>query len=84
MGGANDSELFPVCLYSVASGEKISFGKLYFAVIKTIGQLPAESEIKEVYFKSDFPEDNLTYPLIQPLLYKKVTEYLEKRQLHIR
>lgn len=74
--GAKEFELCPVCIYSVASEDKVSFGKLYFAEVKTIGQLP-ESEIKEVFFEIDFPKDNLTYPLVQPLLYKKVTEYLE-------
>lgn len=63
-------------MFSVTSEEKISFGKLYFAEVKTIGQLP-ESEIKEVCFEINFPEDNLTYPLIQPFLFKRVTEYLE-------
>lgn len=54
----------------------MSFGKLYFAEVKTIGQLP-ESEIKEVCFEKDFPKDNLTYPLIQPFLFTRVTEYLK-------
>jgi 8-oxo-dGTP diphosphatase len=75
--GANDFDLFPVCIYSVSSEEKTSYGKLYLAEVKILGQLP-ESEIKEICFKRDFPQDNLTYPLIQPFLYKKVTEYLQK------
>ncbi|NSW91894.1 MAG: NUDIX domain-containing protein [Firmicutes bacterium] len=74
--GAEEFELFPVCIYSVSSKGEISFGKLYFAEVKTIGQLP-KTEIKEICFKRDFPKDNLTYPLIQPFLYKKVEEYLE-------
>lgn len=78
--GAKESRLCPVCIYSVSSGEKVSFGKLYFAEVETMGQLP-ESEIKEVFFEKDFPKDNLTYPLIQPFLYKKVTEYLDEPRL---
>lgn len=73
--GAIEFELFPVGIYSVSTEEKLSYGKLYFAEVKTIGQLP-ESEITEIYFERDFPKENLTYPLIQPLLYKKVIEYL--------
>ena len=74
--GAEEYELSPVCIYSVSSEEKISYGKLYFVEVKKIGKLP-ESEIKELCFKREFPQDNLTYPSIQPFLYQKVTEYLE-------
>jgi 8-oxo-dGTP diphosphatase len=74
--GADEFELFPVCIYSVSSEEKTSYGKLYFAEVKTIRQLP-ESEIKEICLKKDFPKDNLTYPMIQPHLFKRVTEYLQ-------
>jgi hypothetical protein len=39
--------------------------------------MTAGSEIKEVCFFPDFPEENLAYPLIQPLLHKKVEEFLK-------
>ncbi|MCL6613834.1 MAG: DNA alkylation repair protein [Firmicutes bacterium] len=74
--GAREFELFPVCLYSVVNGEEISYGKLYFAEAMAMGELP-DSEINEICFLKNFPKDNLTYPLIQPLLYDRVVEYLE-------
>ncbi len=74
--GAADSELFPIAVYSVTGADdKTSYGQLYFAEVWEMASLP-ESEIAEVYFRRDFPTDNLTYPLIQPFLYGKALEYL--------
>ncbi|BBB90929.1 MAG TPA: NUDIX domain-containing protein [Methylomusa anaerophila] len=73
--GAKEFALFPVCIYSVSNEETISFGKLYYAEVTSIGPLP-NSEIEEIHLVSEFPETNLTYPLIMPFLYKKVLEYL--------
>jgi 8-oxo-dGTP diphosphatase len=90
--GAVEFELYPVCIYSVidgakisygariSSGAKISFGKLFFAEIKSIGQLP-DLEITKTCLVDDWPEENLTYPLIQPLLHKKVLEYLASQNI---
>lgn len=79
--GAAEFELFPVGVYSVSSEARISYGKLYFANVKTLGRLP-EFEIEEIFFKKDFPEENLTYPLIQPFLYKKVMGYLDSMTIY--
>lgn len=74
--GAADYEIRPVCVYSVEgktrvneSGEE-SFGMLYYATIFRFEELP-DYEIEEVRFFDDLPEE-LTYPLIQPVLLDKL------------
>lgn len=77
--GALDYEIEPICDYSVTRGEVASFGRLFFAIITELGQLP-ESEIKEVRLMKEIP-DNLTYPHIQPQLHTKVLNYLQEKVL---
>jgi 8-oxo-dGTP diphosphatase len=72
--GALKFNLFPVVAYSVDNGEKRTFGKLFYAGVQELGELP-QSEIAEIKFVEKLPR-NLTYPLIQPLLYQKVVDYL--------
>lgn len=78
--GAGEFDLIPVCVYSVTgntgvddSGEE-SFGMLYYADIKTINELP-KYEMEGVYLFDEIPP-NLTYPLIQPILIKRVEEQM--------
>lgn len=71
--GASDFELSPVCAYSV-TGDAKSYGLLCYADIKSLGRLP-DSEIEGVQLFEDEPA-LLTYPQIQPLLFKKVKHYL--------
>ncbi len=73
--GAIDFELSPVNIYSVNDGKKETFGQLYFADIKALGNLP-DSEIVEVKLVDELPEQQLTYPLIQPFLFKRVLDFL--------
>lgn len=73
--GAKNFELYPVCVYSVDRDGEESFGCLSYAEINVLGELP-NSEIGEVQLFDDMP-DNLTYPLIQPFLFKKTMEFLE-------
>ena len=70
--GAKDFSMIPVCIYSVQRGESESFGQLFYSKIILLDELP-NSEIGEVRFFDTFPE-NLTYPLIQPYLFKKVSQ----------
>ena len=74
--GAKIFELDWVCTYSVNRKGKKSYGQLYYAEIKEIGKLP-ESEIEEIKLVDVLP-GNLTYPLIQPYLFKKVKKYIER------
>ena len=64
-----------VCIYSVSVQQTQTFGQLFFAEVNLIGNLP-NLEIGEIEFFDEIPQ-NLTYPLIQPFLAKKV-KYLLK------
>jgi 8-oxo-dGTP diphosphatase len=73
--GATDYDMEAVCDYSVTRDGKTTFGRVFHARVRKIGSLP-ETEIGEVIFLKDMP-DSLTYPEIQPLLYKRVLEHLK-------
>lgn len=72
--GAKDFKLYPICIYSVDRGGEESFGQLFYAEVVLLGDLP-DLEIAEVQLFDDVP-DNLTYPAIQPFLFKKTNEFL--------
>ncbi|GAA0180929.1 NUDIX domain-containing protein [Clostridium sediminicola] len=78
--GAKKFNLTPVCIYSVEKDETVdytkSFGQLFYSEVETLDELP-DSEIKEIKLLDDMPDD-LTYPLIQPFLHKKVLHFLNK------
>ena len=72
--GASDFNIKPVCDYSVIrKNEKPSYGRLFYAEIKELGELP-ESEIGQVKLFDQLP-DELTYPKIQPYLHKKILNW---------
>ena len=73
--GAVRSEIIPICDYAMNHSSGKQFGRLYFANIFELGQLP-ESEIKEVQLFEGLPE-NLTYAEIEPQLYKRTMEFLK-------
>ncbi len=75
--GALEFELQPVADYSVDRNSIVTYGRLFFAEVSSIGKLP-EMEIQEIRLVGRFPDDNLTYPQIQPLLHQKVEEHLRK------
>lgn len=68
--GAIEYNLLPICNYSVEIDESKSFGRLYYAEVKNIGEL-GNYEIAEIMTVDKLPE-KLTYDKIQPILYKKV------------
>lgn len=76
--GAIEYDIKPVCIYSVEGktmvneSGKESFGMLFYADILRFGELPGY-EIEEVKLFDDLPQD-LTYPLIQPVLLRKIYE----------
>ena len=76
--GAIRSEIIPICDYSMDVSSGKMFGRLFFATIFELGQLP-ESEIKEVQLFESLPE-NLTYAKIEPQLYEKTMEFLKVNQ----
>jgi 8-oxo-dGTP diphosphatase len=54
--------------YMVSDGKYMGYGRFYYAEISEIGELPEGSEIGEVMFSEEMPENN-THPLIQPVLF---------------
>ena len=70
--GAKDFDICPVCIYSFTD-----YGMLYFAEIRSFGELPP-LEIEKIKLFDDMPE-NLTYPAIQPYLFERVQEFLETK-----
>lgn len=75
--GAVKYVIEPVCDYSVTKGEVTTYGRLFYARITELGQLP-ESEIIEVTLMKEMPE-SLTYPDIQPQLQQKVLQYMSEK-----
>ena len=77
--GAVDFRLSPVCPYSVTGEGSVTHGMLYHAEVESLGALPA-LEIEETKLVERFPDENITYPEIQPFLYRKVLEYIDQGQ----
>lgn len=73
--GCKEVDLAPICDYSMGNSVIEIFGRLYFARIKEIGQLP-KSEIVEVKLFDNLP-NNLTYIDIQPKLFEKTLSFLK-------
>lgn len=73
--GAKEFNLTPVSIYSVTREDIETFGFLYYSEVFSIDSLP-NSEIEEIKLVCDLDED-LTYPLIQPLLAERVMKYLD-------
>lgn len=71
--GAKNFSIVPVCIYSVTRDGTESFGQLFYADVEDLDELP-DFEIGEIKLFETIPE-NLTYPLIQPYLFKEVEEY---------
>ncbi|WP_316572929.1 NUDIX domain-containing protein [Neobacillus sp. YIM B06451] len=81
--GCKDVELFPICDYSMDDSNNKIFGRLFFARIKKIGQLPV-SEIDEVKLFENLPL-SLTYLEIQPKLFEKTLAFIEDHEgLHLK
>lgn len=74
--GALEFEINSIIDYSVEREGEISYGRLYYAEVKKLGELP-NMEIEEVKLFDQMP-NKLTYPEIQPYLHNVVEEYLEK------
>lgn len=68
--GATEFEIKLVCVYCFND-----YGMLCFAEVKTLGELPPEMEIGEIKLFDTLPEE-LTYPAIQPHLYKYIQGWL--------
>ncbi len=73
--GAEEFTLSCVATYSVEKSGNTGYGRLYFAEVTRLGNLPAGSEIAEVVLMDDLP-GNLTYSDIQPVLFDKVLKFI--------
>jgi 8-oxo-dGTP diphosphatase len=78
--GAIDFSMLCVSTYRVKTEKETGYGRLYFAEIFKLGDIPDRSEINEIIFMNKIPEQ-LTYPDIQPHLFKKVINYLSEKRL---
>jgi 8-oxo-dGTP diphosphatase len=74
--GALNFTIKCIATYSVSISRKTGWGRLYIAEVSQIGQVPDISEIAEIRLSDHLPE-NLTYPDIQPNLYKKTLEFVK-------
>lgn len=74
--GAKDFKITYVNDYSITLGEEKSYAALFYANIYTLGKLP-DFEIGEIREFEDIP-NNLTYPNIQPYLFNKVKDEINK------
>ena len=72
--GAKEFEIFPVCAYSVKNSGVITYDKLFFGEIKTLGNLP-DFEIAEIKLVDNILKEEFTYPAIQPVLIEKVKTF---------
>ena len=73
--GALKFKICSVSPYSVTMNGETRYGKLFYAEIEEIGEVPDVSEIEEVKLMDGFPVP-VTYPDIQPYLFKRVFEFL--------
>lgn len=78
--GALKFTLECIATYSVTIDGETGWGRLYLASVAEIGPIPDISEIAEVMFGDNLPE-KVTHPLIQPHLFKRTIEYMEKKGL---
>lgn len=75
--GALDFNLVCISTYSVGKAGKTDYGRLYFAEVKELGEVPDTFEIAEIKISDSLPE-NLTYPDIQPLMFREINRFLGK------
>lgn len=73
--GAVEFKLECVATYAVTNKGTTGYGRLYFADVFKLGQVPDTSEIAEVIMMNHLPQ-LLTYPDIQPVLFEKIKEYI--------
>ena len=74
--GVTECQLEPVAAYGLfQEGEEPSFGALFFAEVRELGERPSGFEIAENRCMDGLPEE-MTYPEIQPALMGQVQAWL--------
>jgi 8-oxo-dGTP diphosphatase len=76
--GARKFTITPICDYSVTVETQSTYGRLFYAEVEELGDLP-ESEIDEIKLSKELP-NLLTYPEIQPILHKQILSYLRETE----
>lgn len=76
--GATEFNLACIATYSVTKDGKTGFGRLFFAEVFRIGEIPDISEIAECKLMNGLAQ-KLTYPDIQPVLFKEVKRFLKEK-----
>lgn len=76
--GALLFNLVCVATYSVEKEGDTGYGMLYFAEVTKLYDIPDTSEIAETMLADELPDD-LTYPDIQPHMFRKINEFLKER-----
>ena len=76
--GAKEFDLACVATYSVEKHGHTGFGRLYFAQVKALGSLADGTEIAELKLLDTIPVE-LTYPDIQPHLFRRVIEFVKDK-----
>lgn len=74
--GAIQFEIQQICDYSVTDNEETTYGRLCYAKVTELGELP-QLEIGEVKLFEELPA-SLTYPEILPSLFKKIKNVCNK------
>ena len=75
VSGVRDAALIPVCDYFAYDSEGSSNGRVYAAVIHMMGELPP-SEMSKIQTFDALPDD-LTYPLVTPVLFAEARKKVE-------
>ena len=75
--GALRFKLDCIATYSVTMNGETGWGRLYIAEVFEIGPIPDISEIAEMKLSDHLPE-NLTHPDIQPHLFNRTIDFLNK------
>lgn len=82
--GAVEFEIRPLCDYF--AGEKdtgaLGYGRVFAADIHSLGEIPQGSEMAEVRTFDALPE-NITYPAITPVLFRRLWEGFDRRTILI-
>jgi 8-oxo-dGTP diphosphatase len=77
--GATRFTIECISTYSVIKDDYKGWGKLYFADVESLDPFPDVIEIEKIIFSEEFPPEN-TYPDIQPVLFRRVLDYLNDRK----
>ena len=70
--GVTDAELLYLCDYLGYTSRGHANGAVFLAIVNELGEIP-ESEMAEIGLFDLLP-DNLTYPFVTPLLFKRILQ----------